>query len=80
MVGTLDDYPPLADLARIVLVCLVVAVVAPTAVWVSIAGLERSEGIGDRPANRQVGFALVAVGVAVLAGLIGAGLYALFTD
>ncbi len=55
---------------------LVVAAVAPAAVSVAIAGLDRR----SRHANDAGGTALVAAGVAVIAALIGAGLYALCTD
>jgi hypothetical protein len=76
VIGALADYLPLADLAKIVVVCLVVAVIAPAAVSVAIAGLDRRA----RHQNDAGGAALVVLGVAVLAALIGAGLYALFTD
>ena len=76
MVGSLRDYLPLADLAKIVAVCLAVAVIAPAAVALAIAGLDRR----SRHAGDATGAALVVMGVAVLAALIGAGLYALFTD
>ena len=76
VLASLSQYLPLADLVKIVVVCLVVAVVAPAAVSVAIAGLDRR----SRHANDATGTALVVVGIAVIAALIGAGLYALFTD
>ena len=75
MLASLSDYLPLADLGKIVVVCLVVGVVAPAAVSVAILGLDRrSHG------RRSAGVLLIVVGVAVIAALVGAGLYALFTD
>ena len=76
MLASLKDYLPLDDLLKIVVVCLVVAVIAPAAVSLAIAGLDRR----SRHAGDVSGTALVVVGVAVIAALIGAGLYALFTD
>ena len=76
MLAAIQDYLPLDDLVKIVVVCLVVAVIAPAAVSLAVAGLDRrSSHEGDVP-----GTALVVAGVAVIAALIGAGLYALFTD
>ena len=76
MVASLKAYLPLGDLAKIIAVCLVVAVVAPSAVSLAVAGLDRrSRHTGD-----ATGTALIAVGVLVILALIGAGLYALFTD
>ena len=80
MIASLEDYLPLADLAKIVAVCLVVSVVAPVAVAVAIAGLDRRSGSAGHRASPAGGLVLVVAGVAVLCGLIGAGLYALFTD
>jgi len=67
-----SDYLPLSDLAKILAVALVVAVMAPAAVSVGIVGLDRREH-GDTGS----GTALLAVGVGVLAVLVGVGLYAL---
>jgi hypothetical protein len=76
VLASFSQYLPLDDLVKIVAVCLGVAVVAPAAVSVAIAGLDRRA----RHANDAGGTALVALGIAVIAALIGAGLYALFTD
>jgi succinate dehydrogenase/fumarate reductase cytochrome b subunit len=80
LIASLSDYLPLSDLAKIIAACLVVAVVAPAAVAIAIAGLDRRSGSGERRASPAGGLALVVVGVAILCALIGAGLYALFTD
>ncbi len=75
-VADFQDYLPLGDLGKIVVACLVVAVIAPAAVSVAIAGLDHRS---HRPRSGQ-GAALVAVGVLVVGALIAAGVYALFTD
>ena len=80
MIASLSDYLPLGDLAKIVIVCLLVAVVAPTAVSVAIAGLDIRERSAEGHQSGASGIALVVAGVAVICALIGAGLYALFTD
>jgi multisubunit Na+/H+ antiporter MnhG subunit len=75
MIASLDDYLPLADLAKIVAVCIVVAVIAPAAVSVAIVGLDRRAQAETR--GRTLGIALIVVGVAALAALVVAGIYAL---
>lgn len=80
MIASLSDYLPFSDLVKIVAVCLVVAVVAPTAVSVGIVGLDRRARASETHSSPAVGTVLVVVGVAVLAALIGIGLYALATD
>jgi hypothetical protein len=76
MLASLRDYLPLSDLAKIVIASLVLAVIAPSAVSLAIAGLDRR----SRHPGDATGTAYVGLGVAVIAGLIAAGLYALFTD
>ena len=73
-IAALRDYLPLADLGKIVVVSLVVAVVAPTAASVAIVGLDRRE---HATGSRVGSTALIVVGVAVMAALVAAGLYAL---
>jgi hypothetical protein len=75
--AALRDYLPLDDLVNIVLVCLAVAVVAPTAVAVSVLGLERRSVASQRNRSGAAGTALVAAGVAVLVVLVAVGLVAL---
>jgi hypothetical protein len=69
---SLHEYLPLSDLAKIVAVALVVALMAPAAVSVGIVGLDRrhSGAVG-------AGNAMVAAGVAVIVALVGIGIYAL---
>jgi hypothetical protein len=80
MIASLDEYLPLGDLGKIVVVCLAVAVIAPSAVSVAIAGLDLRERSTERRQSSFSGIVLVVAGVVVLCALIGAGLYALFTD
>jgi hypothetical protein len=78
IVAKLSDYLPLADLAKILVVCLVVAVIAPAAVSVGIVGLDRREQAAESRSSTVTGTALIVFAVGVLAALIGAGLYTLF--
>jgi hypothetical protein len=80
MLASLQQYLPLDDLAKIIVATLAVAVIAPAAVSVAIAGLDRRASSMERHTSPVPGIALVVVGVAVIAALIGAGLYTLFTD
>jgi hypothetical protein len=64
-----SDYLPLSELAKILAVAPVVAVMAPAAVSV---GLDRREH-----GETGSGTALLAVGVGLPAVLVGVGLYAL---
>ena len=66
------DYLPLNDLVQILVVAVIVAVVAPSAVSVAIAGLDRRTS-GDT----GTGAAMVAAGAVVLVVLVGVGLYTL---
>jgi hypothetical protein len=67
-----STYLPLDDLSKILVVALMVAVIAPSAVSMAIVGLDRRE---SQPGVS--GTAMVAGGVAVLAALVALGLYAL---
>jgi hypothetical protein len=69
---SLSTYLPAGDLARIVAATLLVSILAPSAVAVGIAGLERRDARAFAQGN-----ALVALGGGVLAILIGVGIYAL---
>jgi hypothetical protein len=80
ILSSLSDYIPFGDLAKIVVVCLFVAVVAPSAVSISIVGLDRRAQATAGRSGTAAGTALIALGVAIIAALIALGLYALFTD
>lgn len=77
ILASLSDYLPLGDLWRIVIACLVVAVIAPSAVSVSVVGLDRRALAVQEHRSTAVGDLLVGVGVIVLAALIAFGIYAL---
>ena len=73
ILGDLQTYLPLADLAKITLVCIGVAIVTPAAAALAIHGLvERSTG-----SSPTTGTLKVASGLAVIVALIVAGLAAL---
>jgi len=69
---SLSSYLPAGDLARIVAATLLASLVAPSAVAVGIAGLDRRDdgavGLGNT---------LIAVAAATLAILVAIGVYAL---
>ena len=77
MVASLNDYLPLKDLAKILAVCLAVAVVAPAAVSVGIVGLDRRARADHAGSSKAMGTVLVVLGAAVLLSLVAAGIYAL---
>jgi hypothetical protein len=77
MIASLDEYLPLGDLAKIILVCLFVAVVAPTAVSVGIVGLDQRARAHARHSSAATGTVLVVAATLVLAALVSFGLYAL---
>jgi hypothetical protein len=72
MLLSFSDYVPVSDLVKIILVTLAVAIVAPSAVSLAVAGLDRrsagDEGSGD---------VLVALGAGVLGLLVVVGIYAM---
>jgi len=68
----LSSYVPWGDLARIIVTVMVVAVIAPAAAAVAIAGIDRRNA-GDE----STGSGLIALGAGLLALLVSAGLYAL---
>ena len=78
MLASFQDYLPLDDLAKIVAACLVVAVVAPSAVSLAILGLDRRARALSDGSSEAAGDALIIAGVALVVALIGIGLYTLF--
>jgi hypothetical protein len=77
ILAAFKDYLPLSDLLDIVLVCLSVAVIAPSAVAVAIVGLDRRNAAIERHESTAAGTAIIAAGVVVVGILIATGLYAL---
>ena len=74
--ASLNDYLPLGDLIKIVVVCLGVAVIAPSAAALAITGFEAQARAERSGGSRVVGDLRLAVGVAILAGLIFLGILA----
>jgi ABC-type Fe3+ transport system permease subunit len=76
--ASFSEYLPLDDLVRILIACLVVAVVAPSSVAVAISGLDRRHRAAERDAGDAAGTALVVAGAAVLVALVLGGVYVLY--
>ena len=68
----LSRYLPLPELVKIVAVTLAIAVVAPSAVSLAVAGMDRR-----REGSAPLGAALIGAGASVVLLLVAAGLYAL---
>lgn len=68
----LRSYLPLSELAKIVAVTLAIAVVAPSAVSLAVAGIDRRA-----TGSALLGAALIGIGAFVLLLLVSVGLYAL---
>jgi hypothetical protein len=77
ILASLSEYLPLDDLIRILIACLVVAVVAPSSVAVAISGLDRRHRAAEAHASDTAGTIFVVAGVAVLVALVLAGIYVL---
>jgi hypothetical protein len=77
MLASLSEYLPLDDLAKILVVCLAVAVIAPASVSLAVAGLDRRTRAESRGTRSVLGVAFIVVGVGVLIALIVAGIYIL---
>jgi hypothetical protein len=77
VVASLQEYLPLGDLARIVAVCIGVAVLAPAAAALVITGLGRQATAHEHGASRFGGDVRVALGIALLVVLVVTGIYAL---
>ena len=69
---SVDDYLPLFELVRILVVALTVAIVAPSAASLAIVGLDRRHS-----GSTGVGSGLIALGAGTLILLVALGLYAL---
>jgi hypothetical protein len=77
IVASLQDYLPVSDLLRIVAVCVAAAIIAPTAAALVITGFEIQANARRSGRARILGDLRIALGVAALAALVFAGLYAL---
>ena len=77
IVASFQEYLPLGDLAKIVAVCVAVAVVAPAAAALVITGFEAQAGAHRSGQSRMLGDARIALGVAIIAAMIIVGIYAM---
>ena len=77
IVASLQEYLPLGDLARIVAVCICVALLAPAAAALVITGFETQAAAQERGASRFGGDVRIVLGIAVLVVLVVTGIYAL---
>jgi hypothetical protein len=77
IVASFQDYVPLGDLARIVAVCLAVAVIAPSAAALVITGFEAQATASATRGSRLRGDIRIALGVAVIVTLVTLGILAL---
>jgi hypothetical protein len=69
--ASLSDDRPLGDLLKIVATCLAAAVIASSAAALVITGFEAQARAHDSGETPLLGDARIAVGVVVLAGLMG---------
>jgi hypothetical protein len=72
-----QQYLPLSDLWRILVACLAVAVVSPGAAALVINGFELQSKAHAAGASRTPGDLRIALGVLILAVLIGFGIFTL---
>jgi hypothetical protein len=77
IVASFQEYVPLSDLAHIVVVCLGVAIIAPSAAALVITGFEAQANADASNPARLRGDLRIALGFAIMAALVIAGIYAL---
>jgi hypothetical protein len=77
IVAAFQDYLPLGDLWKILVVCLAVAVVSPAAAALVITGFEAQSKAHVSGGSRISGDARIAAGVVTLVALIAVGILAL---
>jgi len=77
ILASFQEYVPLGDLARIVAVCVGVAVVAPSAAALVITGFEAQASAQEIGASKLRGDLRIALGVAVIVALVAVGILAL---
>jgi hypothetical protein len=77
ILASFQEYLPLDDLLKIVAVVFGVAVIAPAAAALVITGFEAQTTAHESRESRVPGDLRIALGVAVLAVLIGVGILAL---
>lgn len=77
IVASFQEYVPLGDLARIVAVCVGVAVIAPSAAALVITGFEAQANAHASGGSRLRGDLRIGLGVAVIVALVALGILAL---
>jgi hypothetical protein len=77
IVANFQDYVPLGDLARIVAVCVGVAVIAPSAAALVITGFEAQADAHEAGRSRLRGDLRIGLGIAVIVSLVAVGILAL---
>ena len=77
VVASLQEYLPLGDLAKIVAVCLGVALLAPAAAALMITGFEAQATAQEQGASRLGGDVRIGLGIVVLVVQVVTGIYAL---
>jgi hypothetical protein len=75
--ASLHDYLPLDDLLKIVVACVAVAVIAPSAAALVITGFDAQATAHSSGRSRVGGDLRIVLGVAVVAAMIAVGLYTL---
>jgi hypothetical protein len=80
MLASFQDYLPLDDFWKIVVVCLGVAIVSPAAAALVITGFETQSKAHASGGSRTPGDLRIALGVLALAALIVLGIVALLND
>jgi hypothetical protein len=75
--ASFQEYLPLDDLAKIVAVCVAVAVIAPAAAALVITGFEAQASAQRSDRTRVYGDVRIGVGVAIIAAMIIVGIYAM---
>jgi hypothetical protein len=77
VIGSFQDYLPLNDLWKILVVCLAVAVVSPAAAALVIDGFEAQAKAQASGGGRNGGDLRIALGILILAALVAFGILAL---
>jgi hypothetical protein len=77
VIGSFQDYLPLNDLWKILVVCLAVAVVSPAAAALVIDGFEAQAKAQASGGGRTGGDLRIALGILILAALVAFGILAL---
>ena len=75
--ASFQEYVPLGDLARIVAVCVGVAVIAPSAAALVITGFEAQARAHEAGGSRLRGDLRIGLGIAVIVALVAVGIVAL---